>query len=147
MSSKLASTLQFCAVGGSFFTHKHSSTIFEASVSRSAICKHSVVRFLALSSNTPCHRFRGREHDDGMMLLQAGIKDGARLSIAETTAYREHQAQAQACQEQEAMTQREQAQAVQQVKLLPVMFSCLCRILIRQSTCVRLAASVRLYYG
>ncbi|KAL3144540.1 hypothetical protein ABBQ32_004271 [Trebouxia sp. C0010 RCD-2024] len=58
--------------------------------------------------------FRGREHDDGSMLLQAGVKDGAKLSIAETTAYREHQAQAQALQEQEAMTQRQQAQAVQQ---------------------------------
>ncbi|KAL3155009.1 hypothetical protein ABBQ38_011533 [Trebouxia sp. C0009 RCD-2024] len=48
------------------------------------------------------------------MLVQAGVKDGAKLSIAETTAYREHQAQAQALQEQEAMTQRQQAQAVQQ---------------------------------
>ena len=66
--------------------------------------------------NVPVYRrFRGREHDDGVMLVQAGIKDGAKLSIAETTAYREHQAQAQALQEQEAMTQRQQAQAVQQV--------------------------------
>lgn len=58
--------------------------------------------------------FRGREHDDGGMLLQAGIKDGAKLNIAETTAFREHQAQAQAAQEQEALTQQQQAQAVQQ---------------------------------
>lgn len=66
-------------------------------------------------SKDKCHRFRGREHDDGSMLVHAGIKDGAKLSIAETTAYREHQAQAQAVQEQEALTQRQQAQAVQHV--------------------------------
>lgn len=59
------------------------------------------------------------------MLVQAGVKDGAKLSIAETTAYREHQAQAQALQEQEAMTQRQQAQAVQQVI---VKLSCLCNV-------------------
>ena len=53
-----------------------------------------------------------------MMLVQAGIKDGAKLNIAETTAYREHQAQVQASQEQEALTQRQQAQAVQQVQML-----------------------------
>ena len=53
-----------------------------------------------------------------MMLVQAGIKDGAKLNIAETTAFREHQAQAQAAQEQEALTQRQQAQAVQQVQAL-----------------------------
>lgn len=51
------------------------------------------------------------------MLLQAGIKDGAKLNIAETTAFREHQAQAQAAQEQEALTQQQQAQAVQQVSM------------------------------
>ena len=51
------------------------------------------------------------------MLLQAGVKDGGKLNIAETTAFREHQAQAQAAQEQEALTQQQQAQAVQQVSM------------------------------
>lgn len=52
------------------------------------------------------------------MLVQAGIKDGAKLNIAETTAFREHQAEAQAAQEQQALMQRQQAQAVQQVGVL-----------------------------
>lgn len=52
------------------------------------------------------------------MVVQAGIRDGSKISIAETTAYREHQAQAQAAQQQEVLTQQQQAQAVQQVHTL-----------------------------
>ena len=111
----LISALHFCAVGHSLIANKHSSTVPEASVSQSAKRKQPALQFLTILSTLPRHRFRGREHQDGMMLVEAGIKDGAKLNIAETTAFREHQAQAQAAQEQEALTQRQQAQAVQQV--------------------------------
>lgn len=51
------------------------------------------------------------------MLIQAGVKDGAKISIAEKNGYREEQAQVQAAQEQEALLQKQQAAAVQQVKI------------------------------
>ncbi len=50
------------------------------------------------------------------MLFQAGVKDGAKISIVELEAYREEQAQVQAAQEQERLVQQQQAAAVRQVQ-------------------------------
>lgn len=61
--------------------------------------------------------FRGRENDDAQMLIHAGVKDGAKISIAEKNGYREEQASVQAAQEQEALLQKQQAAAVQQVNI------------------------------
>ena len=51
------------------------------------------------------------------MLFQAGIKDGAKLSIAEKQSFVDEQAQMQAAQEQDALLQKQQAAAVQQVHM------------------------------
>ena len=136
----LVSVLHFCGVGGSLFTDKRTSTVLEASVSQVAKRKHPALQVLMLLSHISCDRFRGREHQDNMMLVQAGIKDGAKLNIAETTSFREHQAQAQASQEQEALTQRQQAQAVQQVQVLQLNSNCLTKIRHHHCCSITLAA-------
>ena len=51
------------------------------------------------------------------MLIHAGVKDGAKISIAEKNEYREEQAQVGAAQEEEALLQKQQAAAVQQVNI------------------------------
>ncbi|DBB06010.1 hypothetical protein WJX82_001782 [Trebouxia sp. C0006] len=58
--------------------------------------------------------FRGRENTDAQMLFQAGVKDGAKISIAEKQSFVDEQAQRQAAQEQDALLQKQQAAAVQQ---------------------------------
>ena len=49
------------------------------------------------------------------MLIQAGVKDGAKINIAEKQSFVDEQAQMQAVQEQDALLQKQQAAAVQQV--------------------------------
>lgn len=51
------------------------------------------------------------------MLFQAGVKDGAKISIAEKQSFVDEQAQRQAAQEQDALLQKQQAAAVQQVHM------------------------------
>ena len=51
------------------------------------------------------------------MLFQAGVKDGAKISIAEKQTFVDEQAQRQAAQEQDALLQKQQAAAVQQVHM------------------------------
>ena len=51
------------------------------------------------------------------MLFQAGVKDGAKISIAEKQSLIDEQAQRQAAQEQDALLQKQQAAAVQQVHM------------------------------
>lgn len=51
------------------------------------------------------------------MLFQAGVKDGAKISIAEKQSFVDEQAQMQAAQEQDALLQKQQAAAVRQVHM------------------------------
>ncbi len=51
------------------------------------------------------------------MLFQAGVKDGAKISIAEKQSFVDEQAQRQAAQEEDALLQKQQAAAVQQVHM------------------------------
>eukprot|EP00891_Asterochloris_glomerata_P009045 jgi/Astpho2/9045/Aster-x0839 len=73
------------------------------------------------SGAAPCS-FRGRERQDGDILLTAGVKNGAKVSVVETRAYREEQADAMATQQANAALQQQEGseQAGMRGKLAPI---------------------------